>query len=128
MYIHVVSLCHCPSPHVTPSSSSPYHSAPLKLHLVDTGDSWLRWLAKGKKRVEESPAIAPPLSLHQQPLFDSVFVLSSGRVTSIGPRGEFNWQVCVCMCMCVFVCVCLCVCVCCFSDIISLSSYCYFCQ
>lgn len=27
-------------------------------------------------------------------VYDSVFVLSSGRVTSIGPQGEFNWQVC----------------------------------
>ena len=26
-------------------------------------------------------------------LMDSVFGLSNGRVTSIGPHGEFNWQV-----------------------------------
>ena len=26
-------------------------------------------------------------------LYDSVFALSSGRVTSIGAHGEFNWQV-----------------------------------
>ena len=26
-------------------------------------------------------------------MYDSVFVLSSGRITSIGPQGEFNWQV-----------------------------------
>ena len=26
-------------------------------------------------------------------LYDSVFALSTGRVTSIGPHGEFNWQV-----------------------------------
>ena len=24
--------------------------------------------------------------------YDSIFLLSSGRVTSIGPRGQFNWQ------------------------------------
>lgn len=27
--------------------------------------------------------------------FDSVFVVSSGRLTSFGPYGEFNWQVCL---------------------------------
>ena len=26
--------------------------------------------------------------------FDSVFVVASGRLTSFGPYGEFNWQVC----------------------------------
>ena len=26
-------------------------------------------------------------------LYDSVFALSTGRITSIGPHGEFNWQV-----------------------------------
>ena len=26
--------------------------------------------------------------------FDSVFVIASGRLTSFGPYGEFNWQVC----------------------------------
>ena len=25
-------------------------------------------------------------------VYDSIFLLSSGRVTSIGPRGQFNWQ------------------------------------
>ena len=36
-------------------------------------------------------------------VYDSVFVLSSGRVTSIGPGGQFNWQVCICVCVCVCV-------------------------
>ena len=26
-------------------------------------------------------------------VYDTIFLLSSGRVTSIGPAGQFNWQV-----------------------------------
>jgi len=43
------------------------------------------------------PVTPPSLDSFASPaakLYDSVFVLSSGRVTSIGPHGEFNWQVC----------------------------------
>ena len=51
----------------------------------------MRWLASPKRgKAGES---ASPLSHPQGPVYDSVFVLSSGRVTSIGPKGEFNWQV-----------------------------------
>ncbi len=75
-------------------SSSAYHGAPLKLHLG--GGGW------NLKSVLESYVGAPkaPPSLHtltrphnRGRMYDSVFVLSSGRVTSVGPQGEFNWQV-----------------------------------
>ena len=39
------------------------------------------------------PSLSTLSTHHQGPMYDSVFVLSSGRVTSIGPQGEFNWQV-----------------------------------
>ena len=68
---------------------SVYHSSPVKLHLGLTGYSWTKWLARRQKVVDApAPPPHPP-----GPVYDSVFVLSSGRVTSIGPKGEFNWQV-----------------------------------
>jgi hypothetical protein len=68
---------------------SVYHSSPVKLHLGLTGYSWTKWLARRHKIVD---APAPPPH-PEGPVYDSIFVLSSGRVTSIGPKGEFNWQV-----------------------------------
>lgn len=67
---------------------SVYHSTPFKLHLSLTGYSWTRWLAKSKKGNSPDPPPHP-----EGDVYDSIFVLSSGRVTSIGPQGEFNWQV-----------------------------------
>lgn len=69
---------------------SVYHSSPFKLHLSLTGYSWTRWLARTGKRDSPAPPAHP-----EGNVYDSVFVLSSGRVTSIGPQGEFNWQVLV---------------------------------
>ena len=43
------------------------------------------------------PSLSTLSTHHQGPMYDSIFVLSSGRVTSIGPQGEFNWQVRVCV-------------------------------
>lgn len=68
---------------------SVYHSIPFKLHLSLTGYSWTRWLAKSNKANSPRPPLHP-----EGDVYDSIFVLSSGRVTSIGPQGEFNWQVC----------------------------------
>jgi hypothetical protein len=67
---------------------SVYHSSPVKLHVGLTGYSWTRWLARRGKVDTPAPPPHP-----EGPVHDSVFVLSSGRVTSIGPKGEFNWQV-----------------------------------
>ena len=65
-------------------------------------------------------------SMHKGIYYDTIFILNTGRITSIGPHGEINWQVltlcvcCVCVvfvcacvhvCVCVYVCVCVCVCV-----------------
>ena len=87
------SLLHPPLSHPLSSSlPSPYHRAPFKLHLMSTGGSWTKWLLSKNK--DKAPPTTPPTSLPQGPtMYDSVFVLSSGRVTSIGPQGEFNWQV-----------------------------------
>ena len=73
-------------PDLKPSLSlSSYHSAPLKLHLGNSDKSMsVAGILSGA---------TPSFTLHQGPMYDSVFVLSSGRITSIGPQGEFNWQV-----------------------------------
>lgn len=80
-------------------SFSSYHSAPLKLHLGGIG--WdvvgVVEMMTGSRRPSVSSISAAAVH-HMGPLYDSVFVLSSGRVTSIGPQGEFNWQVCVYVC------------------------------
>ena len=79
-HMHTTHTCTHTHPH-----TSSYHSAPLKLHLVDVGG-----LFSFSKRLSKP---LPSPSRHQGPMYDSVFVLSSGRITSIGPQGEFNWQV-----------------------------------
>ena len=75
------------------SQHSAYHSAPLKLHMGGAG-----WEVGGVVRslFGGASSYLPPIPSATSPvetLYDSVFVLSSGRVTSIGPHGEFNWQV-----------------------------------
>lgn len=74
---------------------SAYHSAPLKLHMGGAGWGFGR-VAQTLFGGPSSPYRLPPATSATSPagtLYDSVFVLSSGRVTSIGPHGEFNWQV-----------------------------------
>ncbi|KAL5466741.1 hypothetical protein EMCRGX_G030890 [Ephydatia muelleri] len=93
------------------------HSICRATHWVETFFSTSRWLpglnTYGRRRMNHSyseplePVLIEsihhnaPIKLHvtqtaaqqESILYDSIFVLSSGRVTSLGPQGEFNWQV-----------------------------------
>ena len=62
----------CFSLSLSPYFCSTYHQHPLKLSQMKRNTTF---------------------DLHQATVYDSVFVLSNGRITSIGPGGEFNWQV-----------------------------------
>ena len=78
----------------THTISSSYHSAPLKLHIGSQG--WDLGSLFQTFMGSPGPVHRPSLDSLASPattLYDSIFVLSSGRVTSIGPHGEFNWQV-----------------------------------
>ena len=57
---------------MTLSFFSPSHQHPLKLSSLGRNSTF-----------------GLPLGV----VYDSIFLLSSGRVTSIGPTGQFNWQV-----------------------------------
>ena len=57
---------------LTLSFFSPSHQHPLKLSSLGHNSTF-----------------GLPLGV----VYDSIFLLSSGRVTSIGPTGQFNWQV-----------------------------------
>ena len=102
--VHVLSLSLSLS-HLPPLHSA-YHSLPLKLHLGGAG-----WDVMGiyegtfKTPTPSLPSLSTLSTHHQGPMYDSIFVLSSGRVTSIGPQGEFNWQVCVCVIVHVHMCI-----------------------
>ena len=75
---------------------SAYHSLPVKLHLG--GGGWdVMGIYEGtfNTPTPSLPSLSTLSTHHQGPMYDSISVLSSGRVTSIGPQGEFNWQVCV---------------------------------
>ncbi len=75
------------------STCSSFHSAPLKLHMGGLGwdiNSFIKGLIGAPS--PNVPSFSS-LSSSVETLYDSVFVISSGRVTSIGPHGEFNWQV-----------------------------------
>ena len=110
MSVHLTYLSHTHTSYThTHTCHSPYHSAPLKLHMGGGG-----WGVKGiventvgAPTSRDIPSLSEPSTHHQGPMYDSVFVLSSGRITSVGPQGEFNWQVGVCVCGCVGVRACV---------------------
>ena len=88
-----LSLSSIPLP-LPPCTFSAYHNLPLKLHLG--GGGWdVMGIYEGtfNTPTPSLPSLSTLSTHHQGPMYDSIFVLSSGRVTSIGPQGEFNWQV-----------------------------------
>ncbi len=74
-------------------SPSVYHGVPLKLHLGGGGWNVRNILNSYVGAPRASPSLTTLTHTQRGRMYDSVFVLSSGRVTSIGPQGEFNWQV-----------------------------------